>query len=291
MMRKVASSTSTVDGKVLCAVPVVWIMKALPALLFGSLSVLVLTAFGCGSSSSDTSSDSGADGASTGADSGRDGGTSGDGATRRDGGDAAVSEGGDAGTCAMPLTNFTAATYVPAVPAATAVCAPTDITTFLAACVDNTDPALCNTWLDTNLKSDAGAGTNCGNCIFNATNSGAGWIDPNLYAAEKVYVFNPNYAACIQLTDTTNGAACGGAFNNLRSCEDVACNSCSDAAFPACQAEVDQGDCKTYNDTTITDCVHDVGDGGAYSTCMPSTAPGGKLDDDWKLIIGMVCGG
>jgi hypothetical protein len=265
-------------------------MKALPVLLVGSLSLLVLTAFGCGSSNSDSSqADSGADGASTGADSGRDGGTSGDGSTRRDGGDAAIAEGGDAGTCAMPLTNFTPATYVSAT-VAKGSCSPTEITNFLTDCVDNSDPATCNTWLDTNLQSDAGAGTTCGNCIFNATNSGAGWVDPNLYTSEHVLIFNPNYAACIELTDTTYGAACGGAFNNLRSCEDVACNSCVDnPSFVACQAVVDQGDCKTYSDTTVSDCVHDIADGGAYSTCMPSTASH-KLDDDWKLIIGMVCG-
>jgi hypothetical protein len=290
-------------------------MKRLTVLGFGLLSSLLMVPFaGCGSSngnggtgttsgsSSGATSSSGAahdsgmtSSSGTTSSSGSSSGHVGDSGPSGDASDA--SDGGDGGSCLVPVTGFTPVSpYVPASPTLGA-CMASDISTFLAACVDNISADTCNAWLSANvaIPDAGGAGTTCGNCIFNLpSNNGAGWVDPFVYQQTGgMLLFNPNYAACFQLTDSTHGAACGGAFNNINSCQDAACGNCGDlASYSDCLATADGtgGDCSSYAATARTSCAPDELDGGPFTTCIPS-AISGNLDDDWTLIIGMICGG
>ena len=259
-------------------------MKQITVLSFGTLSALLLVPFAGCSSSSNSPADGGGPSGIMRVDSG--------GNTATGGGEGGGGGGGgDAGpACLMPVTNFQTSTYVSATPHLGS-CSPSDVSTFLAACVDGTDASACNDWLNANIpRGDAGAGTTCGACLFAPQDNGAAWVDPNIFAETQMLLFNPNYAACVQLLDATNGAACGAAINNSTSCENVACNSCvSDTDFNDCVTAVDGAACLSYANTAQSACASDVAAGGAFVTCSPGQVSN-NIDDDWNLIIGMLCG-
>jgi hypothetical protein len=189
--------------------------------------------------------------------------------------------GDDAGSaCLGALTGFQAPGYTAPKVQANA-CASADIQAFISACLDSSDQSACDTWANSNVASDAGAGTACGNCIFSADGNGAVWFDPN------AGVPLPNYGACIALTDPTNGAACAGAVNDAQSCQDVACGSCMDqTSYDGCATAANSGECASYGSALQTSCKSDQ---SAFSTCFPSQTSMNQ-DDDWTLIINMVCG-
>jgi hypothetical protein len=170
------------------------------------------------------------------------------------------------------------------------VCTAAAITAFVTACGDGSTNTSCGTWQAANVAGGeadgAGTGNACGNCIFAPMNNGATWTDPMMF-------FSPNYAACIQLTDTSGGAACAAAFNNAGGCEAVACDSCPGNGpndFENCVVAADMGSCNSYATTEETACKTDFADGGAANTCSPGAATG-KQDPDLTFIATLICGG
>jgi hypothetical protein len=207
------------------------------------------------------------------------------------------SSGGDSGPLACPpssTSSFAAQTYVPAV-AHQGACTGAAIAQFVMACGDNSTNLAdgggsCADWQTSNVSGGGadggGTGTVCGSCIFAPMNNGATWTDPDMF-------FSPNYAACIQLTDTTSGSACAAAFNNAGGCEGVACDSCPGTGandFGNCVNAADQGSCNSYASTEATACKSDFADGGAVNTCTPGAATG-KQDPDLTYIATLICGG
>jgi hypothetical protein len=233
------------------------------------------------SSSGGTGSTSGTPGASSG---GASSGASGaSGASGDDGGECIIVGGGDVGVCFDDVSRFGGVPYVAAV-ANQGVCAYSDIAAFLTACVTGMDPTACDTWANANLASDAGPGTACGDCIFPpTTNNGPIWFDPSGYPS-------PNYAACVQVTDTANGTVCATALDNASSCEAIACDACttqSDA--DCCIKTVDAAGCSSFASARESSCHADFASGGAFSSC----SPGGATNDvavDYSYIISLLCG-
>jgi hypothetical protein len=204
----------------------------------------------------------------------------------------------DAAPEAMPLacpprstTTFTPPAYVPAV-AHQGVCTVDAVAAFVSACADTNDAAApCDAWRKMNVAGalDGGAGTACGNCIFAPGNNGAVWVDP------AGFVF-PNYGACMQLTDSTNGTLCATAYNNYNACNGVACGYCPTPSAPsgvpdvndlaACQSAALVGGCNSF-DAKLNACAPDFQlDGGAFFVCSPT---GGS--EDWSYIATLICGG
>lgn len=197
--------------------------------------------------------------------------------------DSSTGDGGG-GTCPASVTGYSPATYND-VSVMANVCSSTDISNFVAACGDNGTDTTCGDWQTANLSD---GGTSCGNCIFggvdgsgNALNNGAVYSDPDNF-------FGPNYAGCVQLVDTTNGAACAPALDNYQGCLGVACDMCDQQSAQDCQTAVQTGACGTYGNAVQSACPTDFNDGGAYNTCTPG---GGQTQDpDWTYIINLVCG-
>jgi hypothetical protein len=187
---------------------------------------------------------------------------------------------GASATC-PDSTAFTPATYVSATKHQ-GKCTATQTTAFETACGDNATQATCTTWLEANVASDASAGTACGGCILNPNNAGAAWSDPNGY-------FGPNYAGCIQLTDTKNGPACAAALENIDGCEGLECDDCADSTtYSTCATTVDGTICTSYTSPVQTACATDGADGGAAEKCQPGG--GTTVDPDWTYIIDLICG-
>jgi hypothetical protein len=188
----------------------------------------------------------------------------------------------------MSTSTFNPMTYTNAT-AHQGVCAATDINNFIVACGDNGSETTCNTWQNANVAGsvDGGAGTTCGNCIFSPQNNGGTWTDPEMF-------FLPNYAACIQLTDPTNGLACAKAFDNISGCEGVACDFCMSESTTTAEDSTDcinaanMGSCSTYETAEQTACATDLADGGAAQTCSPGG--GVTQNPDFTYIITLICG-
>lgn len=221
-----------------------------------------------------------------------DGGT--DGAVHKDaggsssGGDSGGSSGGDSGDdgggACPDNTPFTPVAYAP-VTAHKGVCTTSDIAAFVAACGDNGTQTTCGNWQTANVAGqDGGGGNACGNCILDPKNAGGTWVD-------QMGFFGPNYAGCIQLTDTANGPTCAPAYEKVNDCHGFECDSCTDnATFTTCATTVDGTICKQYADAEKTACAADLAAGGAESTCMPGKATQ-KQDPDFTYIVTLICGG
>lgn len=191
--------------------------------------------------------------------------------------------GGDCGPV-MSAVGFKPSTYVPAV-GHQGVCSPAQVAEFVNDCVAGTSATACDTWQTTNLPSDAGAGTPCGNCILAPDNNGGLWIDPT-------GSFWPNWAGCIQLTDPTNGPACAAAANNVDGCVDTACDGicdvdteyCGGTACTACSNQLNSTTCKSYSTTATTACTPAQ---AAVSAC--TNASGGQVMNFTDVIL-LICG-
>ncbi|HEY1696627.1 MAG TPA: hypothetical protein VGG39_30910 [Polyangiaceae bacterium] len=260
-------------------------------------SMLVLAAFAVGPACSSASSNGGgsngdgggADASSSGASSsgGSSSGSSSGGSSGGSAKDGAI----DAPAAACPDdVPFAPATY-PAVVPHQGVCTAGDIAGFLVACGDSAVPSDCKAWQLANVGAgDAGGGTACGNCILAAGNAGAAFVDQAGASGEQY--FGPNYGACIQILDKTNGAACAPAYDAVTDCNGEQCDDCSGATtFDACASGVDAlaGICTTYAQSATSACAPDFADGGIAYECSPGAATD-TLDPDWQLIIGLVCG-
>ncbi len=254
---------------------------------------LVLTAFsflltgaaafgGCSSSSGNSSSSSGTDGGSSSGVVHKDSGGGGSSSSSGGSSSGTTSSGGDTGATCPDNTAFTPQPYATAT-GHKGVCTAADISAFTAACGDNGSNAACQAYQTSNTGD---AGTACGNCIFDPTNAGATWVDQMGY-------FGPNYGACIQLLDPTNGAACATALDNLNDCLGFECDDCADSTtFQTCSQTVGGagGVCNSYVAPDQTKCATDLGDGGVGNQCSPGAASG-KQDPDWQFIINLICGG
>jgi hypothetical protein len=189
----------------------------------------------------------------------------------------------EAGSATCPdSTAFTPTTYVSATKHQ-GKCTTTQTTAFETACGDNGTQATCTAWLTTNVAgADGGGGNACGNCILPANNAGAAWVDPN-------GEFGPNYAACIQLTDTKNGPACAAALENIDGCEGLECDDCADStSYQTCATTVDSATCSAYLSPAQTACTTDFADAGAATKCQPGG--GTTANPDWTYIIDLICG-
>jgi len=185
------------------------------------------------------------------------------------------------------MGSYTAVTYVAAT-RGTNQCASGDISAFITACVASaSSQTTCTAWFAANVAGQAadggGAGTTCGNCIAPANNNGGIWNDPNGF-------FAPNFAGCIQLTDTTNGATCAAAFNNANGCDDFYCDQCTTTAdFNSCSNAATT--CTTYNSTSNTDCAADLSPDAGTAVCFPSEAAmASDQSADFTYIINLICG-
>jgi hypothetical protein len=190
----------------------------------------------------------------------------------------------DGGECPVSTSGFTPMTYTPAV-AHQGLCSSTQIQAFVDACGDTGSNTSCNDWFMTNVSEDGGTGTPCGNCILAPDNNGGLWLDPDGF-------FEPDYAACIQLTDTTNGNACASAYDDAQGCNGVACDACTtDDSYSACIMSVDgtAGGCASFVAAEEKACKADLADGGAASTCSPGAAMM-ALNPDYTFIISLICG-
>jgi hypothetical protein len=103
-----------------------------------------------------------------------------------------------------------------------------------------------------------------------------------------------NYAGCIQLTDITFGPACAAAYDEVAGCDGVACDeACATAtandAWFDCANAANHASCGSYFTSEATACSNDFADGGALSTCTPSTSTG-NTDDDLTYIATLICG-
>jgi hypothetical protein len=174
---------------------------------------------------------------------------------------------------------FTPAPYTGAV-AHQGFCTAPEITAFVSACGDKATPTSCTAWVDANVETDAA--TPCGRCIIARKNNGGAWVDPKGLAY-------PNYAACIQLTDTAHGGACAAAYDYATSCSAVACDGCSAADFGGCVAAAAAGECSKVVAAEQAACATDFADGGAAQICTPGAATMTR-DLDFLYIITLVCG-
>jgi hypothetical protein len=248
-------------------------------------------ALGCSSSSSpastgdDTGMDSGTGNhdSGTGTDTGtgnHDGGETFDSATGHDTG---TTMDANASTCPADTSGFTGTPYA-TVTATPGVCGSDEIQAFVTACGDNQTQTSCMDWLS---ATDGGASDACGTCIEGSssnTSNGAIYFDVG-------GGLEPNYGACIQLTDTTHGAACGAAVNNVIDCVATACDMCADqTSYDTCTTTEysSSGSCASYGSTESTACANDTGDAGAIATCQPGG--GTSQDPDYTYIINLVCG-
>jgi hypothetical protein len=207
----------------------------------------------------------------------------------QDQGDAALVE------CTAPAStaSYTPATYVPAV-AHQGVCSATQISAFVTACGYSMGATqmTCNAWQAANAGD---AGNACGGCIANPSNNGGLWLDPYYKAMNNIFYGQPNYGACIQLLDPTNGTACAKALDADQACNGVACDAaCMTATdpngFQTCVMAATG--CNSYATTEMTACATDISaDGGGVgnTSCQPSAASGDQ-DDDLNFIIGLICG-
>ncbi len=191
-------------------------------------------------------------------------------------------------TCSPQGTwSFGGLTYVPAV-GHQGVCTKAQIAAFVKACGRLGTEATCTAWLAAQVKPDA-AGT-CGDCVVSPHNNGAVWFDP-------AGVMSANYAGCIQLTDSTNGAACAAAYDDAAGCDGVACDmACREASDPdawsSCTDSANAkgtGSCAAWVTAETTACAPDVADGGALTTCFPSSASG-NVNSDLTYIATLICG-
>jgi len=253
------------------------------------LGISILTVFaGCSSSSTHASGNDAGGGSDTGthvdASGSSSGGSSSGGNDSGGGGD---SSGDDSGGTCPDNTPYTSETYATAV-AHQGKCEASDIAAFVAVCGDNYGTgAGCTAWWIANVAGDAGTGTACGNCIAAPGNNGGSWSDPTSVQGSEAF---PNYGACIQLLDPTNGPACAAALDNISACEGLQCDDCPDGdTYTACQATVDAAICSTYNTTWESACTTDDADGGVGSTCSPGSASM-AYDPDFTFIINLVCG-
>lgn len=174
-------------------------------------------------------------------------------------------------------TSYTAQSFTNAV-AHQGRCGTMDIANFLSACGDEGNSDACAEWYLENVASGAGGagtGSPCGNCIVTAANNGAGWNGPGSQQGSALY---PNYGACVQLLDPTNGAACGAALDNVVACADLNCG------------DLDAAICSTYKSAWGSKCAIDDEDGGVLFTCSPGLAMG-ATDPDFTFIINLICGG
>jgi hypothetical protein len=180
----------------------------------------------------------------------------------------------------MGVSGFTTVPYVAAV-GNLGVCATGDVSAFVTACGVNGSQTTCDNWQNTNLASDAGPGTACGNCIFAPMNNGGTWTDVNGY-------FLPNYAGCIQLTDPSSaGTACATALDDRQGCEGLACDMCTSGK--ACITAVDSAGCSQYVSAFDSSCTSELADGGAVPTCFPGGAANPDLD--LSYVVTLICGG
>jgi hypothetical protein len=225
--------------------------------------------------------------------------TSGTGGT---GGSTTTSSGG--GPCNVGTSGYSPLSAAPTPNPMTSSCTSADISGFISACIASTATnATCNTWQTNNLAGGmdgGGAGTACGNCIFpsdsqgNATNTGATYTITIGTGANASSFFGPNYGGCVQLLDSTNGAACALAMDNLNNCESQACtfdglDQCSQSDYDTCVTYVTgtgQGCNTAYNAQSA--CTADDADGGAAQTCSPSG--GTNQTTDFTYIINQFCG-
>ncbi len=248
----------------------------------------IIAAVGCSSSSTAAAPDAGHDSAAAG-----DSGSSADtGAAAHDSA-ASDAPSGDAAACPPASTaGYTPQPYVAAV-GHQGVCSTGQIADFITACVTSTTQAPCTDWQNTNVPSEAGAGTPCGNCILAPNNNGGLWLD-SLGNGE------PNYAACIQLSDPVHGAACAAAYDDFSGCQAVACDAyCYGTAGPTCATNtacegclsgVGMGSCMSYYTAAHTACASDGADGGPFDTCSPGAALNSQTPD-FSYIITLICGG
>jgi hypothetical protein len=258
-----------------------------------------------GSTSSSGTSSSGSSGtggtSSSGIGSGSSSGSSGTGSTSGSGNGSGSGSGGfgddaSAGTCSADVP-YTATTWTNVV-AHQGVCQPTDISAFEKACGDDATQTACDAWLTANLAGvDGGGGTACGNCIVPANALGTGGASFVTFDSMMNGYFGPNYPACIQILDPTNGSACAGAYYNLFSCLGLECNLCTGTAGdgtsedPAACETADEGTggiCASYFGPYQTKCTKDDADGGVADQCSPGG--GTTQDPDWTLIINLICG-
>jgi hypothetical protein len=252
--------------------------------LIGWAAIVATVACGCGGSTAASTTDAGGNGG-------------GDSSTTRDAGSGGVIDSGtpsndsappptDSGTHheAGPACTPSTATFTPRTTGTPApgqgVCTASDIAAFVTACGDNGTLSTCSAWIAANSATDAGAGNACGNCILAPNNAGGAFVDPQGYV-------NPNYGACVELLDKTNGAACATAFDNQADCEAVACDSCTQG-YGGCVRAADNGSCSSYVAAANTQCAADNADGGALNTCAPD--PQGQ-DGDYTFIVSLICGG
>jgi len=197
--------------------------------------------------------------------------------------DGAIGDGG--ATCPADTSAYTGTTYAP-VTATLGVCGATEIAAFVAACGDAQTMTSCNTWF--NETGDAGPNTTCGTCIIGSSqtaSNGAAYFDVGMG-------LEPNYGACIQLTDPTHGTACGTAVDNGLDCTATACGMCADQnSYDSCvsTANTATGGCASFDSAEQTACANDTGDAGAIATCNPGAATQ-TSDPDWNYIINLVCG-
>ncbi len=200
--------------------------------------------------------------------------------------------GGDASLVCPPQStaSYTPAAYTAAVPNQN-LCTTTDITAFVGACGDSATPTSCNDWITSNVAgvADGGAGTACGNCIVAPMNNGALWVD-------SLGGLSPNYGACVQLLDPSQGTACAGAYDDLAGCYGVACDTACPANDPtltadigACFTAAKMGSCMSYATAEKSACATDLADGGAVSTCSPGAATN-QIDPDLTYIANLICG-
>jgi hypothetical protein len=201
--------------------------------------------------------------------------------------------GADASLVCPPQStaSYTAPAYVAAV-ANQNLCTATDIAAFVGACGDNATTTSFNDWVEANVAGDSpdgGAGTPCGNCIASPMNNGALWVD-------SLGGLSPNYGACIQLLDPSQGAACATAFDDLLGCTGVACDNACPMNDPnqatdiaPCFAAARQGSCMSYTAAEKAACASDLADGGAVGTCAPGTGTN-KIDPDLTYIATLICG-
>jgi hypothetical protein len=269
------------------------------SVVFGGALSLVLYVGGCGSSSP---GGGGASGGTTGSGSGGakgsgSGGTTGSGTGGSKGTGSGGSSGinpfeggpgdGGGGTCPASVATYKPIPYTATV-ATAGVCAAADITAFETACGDSFSMTACNAWFTANVAGavDGGAGTACGNCMIPMDDNGPVYIDPAGY-------IGPNYGACIQLTDPTNGPTCAPLYQAAVGCNDVGCDACtSDATYESCLSTLDKtgGGCASYITAATSPCMTDLGDGGVAATmCSPGAATM-KVDPNYTFIINLVCG-
>jgi hypothetical protein len=242
------------------------------------VSVTLLASFpGCSSSSNTVPPTDGGGGTDSAAHADTGGGSSSGGNDSGGGGDSSH----DAATTCPDNATYTTVPYA-TVTAHRGACHPADLSGFLAACGAAGTNATCQPWQSANVGD---AGTACGNCIFDKTNTGATWTDQH-------HIFGANYGGCIQLTDAANGAACAAALDNIEGCVGFECDSCtSNNSFSACQTTVTAAGavCAQYATAFQTVCATDNADGGAASTCSPGKATM-NFDLDFTYMIDLICG-